>query len=144
VFPDGPETVAVNVTDWPLSEGFSDEVSDVVEVALAAEFTTCVSTGEVEPVKFVSPPYDAVIECEPVASADVLSIAWPDALRVPVPSEFAPSRKVTVPVGTVAFPVGPETVAVNITDCPLVDGFSDDVNEVVEAAALLWVAVPWR
>lgn len=61
-FPDGPETVAVNVKGWPLCAGFADEVRDVVEPALTTAFTTCVSTDEAEPVKLVSPPYDAVIE----------------------------------------------------------------------------------
>jgi len=49
-----------------------------------------------------------------------------------------------MPVGTVVFPVGPETIAVNVTDCPLMEGFSDDVIEVAEAAALLCVAVPCK
>jgi hypothetical protein len=37
-------TVAVNVTDWPNSEGFTDEVSAVV---VDAAFTVCVTAVEV-------------------------------------------------------------------------------------------------
>ena len=41
-------------------------------------------------------------------------MATPDVFSVPVPSEFAPSLKVTVPVG-VGTPVVPVTVAVKVT-----------------------------
>jgi hypothetical protein len=42
-----------------------------------------------------------------------------------------PSRKVTVPVGSGVLPAGPATVAVNVTGSPGVDGFADDVIDVV-------------
>jgi hypothetical protein len=45
-------TVAVKVTDWPNTEGFTDEVT-VVE--LDAWLTVWVMAAEVLPVKFVSP-----------------------------------------------------------------------------------------
>lgn len=54
---------------------------------------------------------------------------------VPVPSvvNAVPSRKVTVPVGTVVFPEGPFTVAVKVTAWPAVAGFTDEAKVVVEA-----------
>jgi len=58
-------------------------------------------------------------------SADVDSDAVPP-LTVAVPSELAPSKNCTFPVD----PAG-DTVAVKVTDCPDVDGFSDDVSDVV-------------
>ena len=50
-----PETVAVNVTDWPNTDGFAD---DVTVVAVSALFTTCgLPVSEpVLPLKFASPP----------------------------------------------------------------------------------------
>ena len=61
----------------------------------------------------------------PTASAEVENDAVPP-LRDTVAREFRPSRNCTVPVD----PAG-ETVAVNVTACPDVDGFSDDVSAVV-------------
>ena len=48
------DTVAVNVTDWPKTEGFADEVTVVEVLAL---LTTCglPVNDPVLPVKFVSP-----------------------------------------------------------------------------------------
>jgi len=49
---------------------------------------------------------------------DVENVAIPP-LTVPVPSVVAPSRNVTIPVA-----VEGVTVAVNVTACPKVDGFT--------------------
>jgi hypothetical protein len=57
----------------------------------------------------------------------VENVATPLALRADVPSTEAPSMNVTLPVA----PEGGLTVAVNMTCCPYVDGFSDDPNTVV-------------
>jgi hypothetical protein len=46
-------TVPVNVTDWPDTEGFTDEVT---VVAVCDWFTVCVKTGDVLVVKLVFPP----------------------------------------------------------------------------------------
>jgi len=55
VLPEGPVTVAVNVSDCPAVTGFADEVTiDVVE-ALDAAFTTWVTTFDVDPLKLESP-----------------------------------------------------------------------------------------
>ena len=61
----------------------------------------------------------------PTDSADVERDAVP-AFTVPVPSELAPSKNSTLPVAAAG-----ETVAVNVTDCPDVDGFTDDASVVV-------------
>jgi hypothetical protein len=62
---------------------------------------------------------------------DTLSEALP-LTSVTVPSTFAPSRNVTVPVGT---PVAAVTVALRLTACPVVEGFGVEVRVVVVAAA---------
>ena len=46
-------TVAVNVTEAPYADGFADEASVTVVFVL---FTVCVSTEDVLPLSFVSPP----------------------------------------------------------------------------------------
>lgn len=57
-------------------------------------------------------------------------MATPDAFSVPVPREFAPSLKVTVPVG-VGTPVDPVTVAVKVTLEPTVMEDAEAVRAVV-------------
>src|SRR2546428_12635683 len=60
--------------------------------------------------------------------------------RSAMPSTVAPSRNVTVPVGTPAVEV---TVALRVTACPVVEGFGVEVRVVVVAAAAgaftIWV-----
>ncbi len=46
-------------------------------------------------------------------------------LNAPLPSVTPPARKLTVPVGVAP---GPDTVAVNVTDCANVLGFRLDAN----------------
>ena len=77
----------------------------------------------------------------PAASADVVKVATP-AASVPVPIEDPPSRKVTDPVAVPAPGATAETVAVNVTDCPNADGFSDEVSAVVEPAWLTTCGLP--
>ena len=71
------------------------------------------------------------MECEPPVSVVVVSDALP-ALKATVPKEVAPSKNCTVPVG----PKDGLIVAVNVTESPNVEGFTDDVNAVVELALL--------
>jgi hypothetical protein len=52
-------TVAVKVTDWPKTDGLTDDVRPVVVLAL---LTTCDTTALVLPLKLVLPRYWAVIE----------------------------------------------------------------------------------
>src|ERR1019366_1606602 len=76
------------------------------------------------------------------AKAEVVKVATPP-LRVPVPIELAPSRKVTVPVGVPAPGATGETVAVNLTDCPKTEGFTDEATVVEVGAGLTaWLRVP--
>jgi hypothetical protein len=61
------------------------------------------------------------------------------ALRVTVFNVLVPSRKVTDPVG-VPLNCG-KTVAVNVTVCPNIDGFREDVNvTVVVALFTVWIS----
>ena len=74
-----------------------------------------------------------MIEWVPTASALVLNVAFPEPLRVPLPSVVEPSLNVTLPVG-----VGPDpalTVAVKVTELPWVDGLLEEVRVVVVNAA---------
>src|SRR5207247_3581011 len=123
-------TVAVNFTDCPNTDGFNEELTDVVE----QYFTGCVSLGDVLPVKFAAPPYDAVIEWEPTASVLVTNVPWPEPSRVPVPRMVEPSLKVTVPVGVPAPGLFAVTVAVNVTACPDSDGLAEELTTVAVLA----------
>ena len=83
--------------------------------------------------KFVSPPYTAVMECGPGAREEAANVATP-ALSAPVPSVVAPSLNVTVPVAVPLPGATAATVAVNVTPCPNTDGFAEDVTVVVVLA----------
>jgi len=89
---------------------------------LAWAFTACDSTADPLPEYDPSPEYTAVIECVPVESDVVAKLAEPPE-TVAEPRELPPSRKSTVPDAADG-----ETVAVNVTFCPNVDGFADDVT----------------
>lgn len=102
-----------------------------VQLTVEARVIVWLSAADVLPVKFVSPVYWAVIECAPTESALVVSVAWRAALSVAVPSEVVPSRKVTVPVGVPLPGATTFTVAVKVTACPTVAGFTDDATVVV-------------
>jgi len=65
------------------------------------------------------------MECDPAVSIEVLKVAFP-LLIVPVPSAVLPSLNVTVPGAAEG-----ETVAVNVTDEPYVEGLFDEANETV-------------
>ena len=67
-------------------------------------------------------------ECAATESVEMFSVAVPP-LRGPVPRVVVPSLNVIVPVA-----VDGETVAVNVTAAPNVDGLSDDVIVVVVEA----------
>ncbi len=131
-------TVAVKVTDCLNTDGLAEELADVV----VPYFTVCVSLEEVLPLKFASPPYDALIEWEPTASVLVTNVAWPEPFRVPVPRVLEPSLKVTVPVGVPAPGLFAVTVAVKVTDCPDSDGLAEELTSVVVLAFFtVWVSV---
>jgi len=69
-----------------------------------------------------------VIEWLPTARPEVVKVVCP-VLKVELPSAVVPSRKVTVPVAEEG-----ETVAVNVTDWPEVDGLRVEVAAVVVLA----------
>jgi hypothetical protein len=73
---------------------------------------------------------------------DVENVATPAALRAPVPSVVAPSRKVTVPVGIPEPGGAAATTAETVTACPNVDGFGIDATVVVVAAWLTVTPAP--
>jgi hypothetical protein len=87
-----------------------------------------VSVAEVLAANVVSPKYFAVMECGPAARAEMETEAC-FALSVVLPMTFAPSKNWTVPVGV---PVA-VTVAVKVTDCPVVDGFAEELTAVLVA-----------
>jgi hypothetical protein len=94
------------VTDPPTAP----DVGDRLVIVGATAFTVCVSTVEVFELKELSPPYTAVMECEPTASVHVPKAAFP-LLIAPVPNVVVPSINVTVPVTVVG-----DNVAVNVTE----------------------------
>jgi len=126
-------TVAVNVTDCPNTDGFTEETTAVFVGDL---FTVCVRTLDVLPRKFASPGYTAVIGCAPTERVAVLSVACPAPFSVPVPRLVAPSMKVTIPVGVPEPGATAATVAVKVTDCPKTDGFTLETTAVVVDAWL--------
>ena len=78
--------------------------------------------------------------CDPTVSAPVESEATP-ATSVPVPMLVAPSKKVTVPVGTPVAGATGATVAVKVVDCPDVVGLIDEASVVVVLPApTTWVS----
>lgn len=85
-----------------------------------------------------TPEYSAVIVCVPTVSDEVLKVATPLPFKdTAVPRLLPLSLNCTVPDGVPALAV---TVAVNVTDCPKSDGFTDELTVVVVAAVT--VAVP--
>jgi hypothetical protein len=68
----------------------------------------------------------------------VVKLALPPA-NVTVASTVVPELNVMVPVGVT---VGEATVAVNLTDCPRVEGLREETTVVVVAARLtIWLSV---
>src|SRR5271169_1373470 len=64
-------TLAVNVTDCPTFDGFSEETREVVVVAL---FTACFTIFDLLPPKFESPPYTAVIALVAAGSVEIVKV----------------------------------------------------------------------
>jgi len=79
----------------------------------------------------------------PTAKDEVVNVAFACKFKFTGgPSWVVPSRKVTVPVG-VPVPVG-VTVAAKVTDCPNVEGFSDDVTAADVALPVEAIGWPTR
>jgi hypothetical protein len=135
------EIVAVNVTTAPTAAGFGEPVRLVVVVVAAPGLIVSVSVLEVDVANPVLPEYTAVMLCAATFRLLVMNTAMPDAFRFTVPSNVAPSEKLTVPSED---PVGTGlTAAVNVTAAPTVAGFGEPVRVVVVrvAAAGLIVSV---
>lgn len=65
----------------------------------------------------------------PGDSVEVVNVATPPALTAEVSSAVVPSKNVIVPVGV---PVVEElTVAVKVTDCPIPEGFTEEIRTVL-------------
>jgi hypothetical protein len=77
--------------------------------------------------------------CVPTANERVVNVALPPE-SVAVPNVVAPSKNVTVPVGVPVPGAAALTVAMNTTDWPNTDGFTDEVT-VVELLSLFTVWV---
>ena len=85
-------------------------------VVVFALSTTCDRSEELLGKNTELPEYVAFIACDPAAKLEVVNLAVPP-LSATVPMVFAPSTKVTVPVG-VPEPVLGVTVAVKFTPLP--------------------------
>ena len=75
-----------------------------------------------------------MIECDPIAGVDRVSVACREALRATTPSEVAPSKNSTFPPGVPPPGETTFTVAVTVTLWPKTDGLADEVTAVVVAA----------
>jgi hypothetical protein len=128
-------TVAGNVTGWPKNEGLADEVNVVLVSALVTvwELTVCVKATEVLGVKFGLPLSVAVRVWLPAPSVEVVTVAWPDVLRLTGVWAVPSIVKVTVPVGVPAPGETALTVAVKVTGGPTTDGLTDEVMRVASA-----------
>ena len=108
---------------------------DVNVTVVGPAFTTC---GEalLVPLLFDQSPTPvnaAVRTWLPAVSAEVVKDARPVASTLTFEAHtVAPSVKVTLPTGV---PEEEVTVAVNVTGCPSVEGFGDEVSEPDEVAA---------
>ena len=143
-------TVAVNVTGCPTIDGFVDEVT-IVEVG--AGLTLWFKVPEL-PTKFPSRfVYTALMVCgEPltvrIAVAPLLPVtAAPDPdSGTGVPNAAPSIENWTEPVGVAVLTPAPAvsfTVAVNVTDCPKIDGVTEEATAVEVGAGLtVWLRVP--
>ena len=130
VEPETAATFAVKERLVPVVAVVAEGVRVVVVPTPVTVPTVIVTTGEVLPVKFVSPRYEAAIACAPGPSEPIEDVAFPDE-SVPVSRICAPSMILTVPVGFPAPPTAAETDAVNVTFVPgaieVDEAFSDVV-----------------
>jgi hypothetical protein len=82
--PDVGATEMFNVNIWPVVSWVAEGDADVVVAVFAGAETVTLTPDEVEPAKFVSPEYAAVMLCDPFASVEVVNVAEP-ALTLPLP-----------------------------------------------------------
>src|SRR5580698_4376494 len=74
--------------------------------------------------------------CVPTARVEVVKVATP-LLRLELPMEVVPSRKLTVPVGVRLNPCA-VTVAENVTACPKMEVLDEEVSAVAVGARLVF------
>src|SRR5436305_3203911 len=106
-----------------------------VKVVVTGPVTTCGAalSSPLLCAQPVAPVKAAVRVWLPPASVEVLNEALPAPSTVTLEARVAvPSLKVTVPTGT---PEPEVTVAVNVTDCPAVEGLGEEVSVVVVTTA---------
>jgi hypothetical protein len=140
-------TFAVKVTDCPRIDGFTEEVT-VVEVG--AGLTVWPRFLEL-PLKFPSVfVYTALIVCgDPitvrVAVAPLVAFPEPES-GTAAPNNTPSTENWTEPVGVAVLMPAPAvlaTVAVKVTDCPKIDGFTEEVRVVEVGAGLtVWPRLP--
>ena len=106
-------TTAVKVAGWPWVTASAADEETAVAVAIGSIVWT--TGADVPPAKLPSPAYSAVTGWPPTASPATARVATPPASTAAVPSTTAPSRNVTVPVGTPAPGATAATVAVRVT-----------------------------
>ena len=131
--PDTCVTAAVNVTDWPNTEGLTDELTVVVALPL---LTVCVKSVDVLPVKFPSPLYVAATVWRPVLNPDTSNVPMPEALMATGAWATLSTLNVNVPVRVPAPGATTLTVPVNVTDWPNNEGLIDELTAVVVPARL--------
>jgi hypothetical protein len=135
-------TVAVNVTDWPKTDGFAE---DVIVVVVSAWLTDCGSVPELV-VKLPSPLYTAAIVCglPLTARLEMLPEVAEPPDRATGEPKFTPSITNCIePDGVPGLGALAVTLAVNVTDWPKTDGFADEETVVVvEAWLTVCVNVP--
>ena len=127
------DTVAVKVTAWPKAL----EAGPVTVVVVETVPTLCSTAPEALAAWFALALYDAVIECAPSASDEMVQLATPEdsACAAQLPIGVPLSLKVTVPAGV---PAAEVTVAVNVTAWPAAL-LAELAASVVEVAAGLTV-----
>src|SRR5688572_15226927 len=127
-------TVAVKVTLCPLAEGFCDEVTLVVVLALFTVWPP--ARVPLLVLKFPSPLYCATTVCGLPLTVNAAVLSWAEPpLRVIGPPALEPSiTNWTVPVGVPTPGVFDVTVAVNVVLCPNTVGLIEEVTAVVVLA----------
>lgn len=125
-------TVAVKVIDSPAQTLL---VEAVMVVDVGGLFTVCVKSGEVLALKFPSPLYTAVTVCVPSVNEAIAELVAVPPDRVTGAPKSDPSiLNWTVPVGVPDPGDTTETVAVNVTDWPKIEGLTELATAVVVLA----------
>src|ERR1017187_975850 len=101
----------------------------------ATGFTVSVSGADVPARNAASPLYALVIGCVPTASDEAPRRAAPPLSRAVPPGSAVPlSEKVSVPVGRPKKGAAGVTDPVNVTDCPALLGFGEELSATLVAA----------